>query len=83
MKQNKDKKQARIGDLLVRSNLITRRGLTNCLTIASQSESPIGQVLTINGFVTDEELNAGLRVQALVRDRLLPEEPAKPLSMKP
>ncbi|HMP50065.1 MAG TPA: hypothetical protein PKD05_00765 [Candidatus Melainabacteria bacterium] len=74
MKQNKDKKQALIGDLLVRADLITRRGLTNCLNIASQSESPIGQVLSINGFVTEEELNAGLRVQALIRDRLLPED---------
>ncbi|MBI1270942.1 hypothetical protein GC174_10965 [bacterium] len=73
MKQNKDKKQALIGDLLVRADLITRRGLTNCLNIASQSESPIGQVLSINGFVTEEELNAGLRVQALIRERLLPE----------
>lgn len=74
MKQNKDKKQALIGDLLVRANLITRKGLTNCLNIASQSNSPIGQVLTINGFVTEEELHAGLRVQALVRERLLPED---------
>ncbi|MCA9817946.1 MAG: hypothetical protein R3C24_14105 [Cyanobacteriota/Melainabacteria group bacterium] len=74
MKQNKDKKQALIGDLLVRADLITRRGLTNCLNIASQSESPIGQVLSINGFVTEEELNAGLRVQALIRERLLPED---------
>lgn len=63
-----------IGDLLVRADLITRRGLTNCLNIASQSESPIGQVLSINGFVTEEELNAGLRVQALIRERLLPED---------
>lgn len=74
MKQNKDKKQALIGDLLVRADLITRRGLTNCLNIASQSGAPIGQVLSINGFVTEEELNAGLRVQALIRDRLLPED---------
>lgn len=58
----------------MRADLITRRGLTNCLNIASQSESPIGQVLSINGFVTEEELNAGLRVQALIRDRLLPED---------
>lgn len=57
----------------MRADLITRRGLTNCLNIASQSESPIGQVLSINGFVTEEELNAGLRVQALIRERLLPE----------
>ena len=58
----------------MRADLITRRGLTNCLNIASQSESPIGQVLSINGFVTEEELNAGLRVQALIRERLLPED---------
>lgn len=74
MKHNIIKKQALIGDLLVRADLITRKGLSHCLNIASQTTSPIGQVLTINGYVTDEELNAGLRVQALVRDKLLPEE---------
>jgi len=35
---------------------------------------PIGQILTVNGFVTDEELDAALRVQALIRDKLLPEQ---------
>jgi len=68
------KKQALIGDLLVRAGLITRRDLTNALTIGRENNLPIGNVLSINGFVSEKELSSALRVQALVRDRLLPED---------
>ncbi len=67
-------KTALIGDLLVRSELISRHDLTNALTIARQMGLPIGHILSVNGFVSDEELYAALRVQALVRDKLLPEQ---------
>lgn len=63
-----------IGDLLVRSELISRHDLTNALTIARQMSLPVGHILTVNSFVTDEELNAALRVQALIRDKLLGEQ---------
>ncbi len=67
------KKRALIGDLLVRAGMISRQDLTSALTISKQLGTPIGQVLSINRFVTEAELSAALRVQALVRDRLLPE----------
>ncbi|MBX3135350.1 hypothetical protein KF707_03900 [Candidatus Obscuribacterales bacterium] len=74
MQTPRKEKQALIGDLLVRAELISRHDLTNALTIARQMSLPIGHILTVNGFVTDEELNAALRVQALVRDKLLAEQ---------
>jgi len=70
----KKEKQALIGDLLVRSELISRHDLTNALTIARQMALPIGHILSVNGFVSEEELSAALRVQALIRDKLLPEQ---------
>lgn len=76
MKQTSKEKQTLIGDLLVRSGLIERRDLSNGLKIASQSGLPIGQVLTVNGLVSQEELMAGLRLQALIRERLIPEPQA-------
>lgn len=74
MQTPRKEKKALIGDLLVRSDLITRHNLTNALTIARQMSLPIGHILTVNGFVTDEELSAALRIQALIRDNLLPEQ---------
>jgi hypothetical protein len=67
-------KQALIGDLLVRADLISRHDLTNALTIARQMGLPIGHILSVNNFVTDDELYAALRVQALIRDKLLAEQ---------
>lgn len=74
MQTPKKEKQALIGDLLVRSELISRHDLTNALTIARQMSLPIGHILSVNGFVSEEELSAALRVQALIRDKLLPEQ---------
>lgn len=68
------KKQALIGDLLVRAGLITSRDLINALQIGRENGLPIGNVLCVNGFVSEKELSSALRVQALVRDRLLPED---------
>lgn len=67
-------KQALIGDLLVRAELISRHDLTNALTIARQMGLPIGHILSVNNFVSDGELCAALRIQALIRDKLLPEQ---------
>lgn len=74
MQTPRKEKQALIGDLMVRAELISRHDLTNALTIARQMSLPIGHILTVNSFVTDEELNAALRVQALIRDKLLGEQ---------
>lgn len=67
-------KTALLGDLLVRSELISRHDLTTALTIARQMSLPLGHILSVNRFVNDHELYAALRVQALIRDRLLPEQ---------
>lgn len=74
MQTPRKEKQALLGDLLVRSELISRHDLTNALTIARQMSLPIGHILSVNGFVSEEELSAVLRVQALIRDKLLPEQ---------
>ncbi|MBK9143123.1 MAG: hypothetical protein IPM23_11545 [Candidatus Melainabacteria bacterium] len=76
VRQTSKEERTLIGDLLVRSGLIERSELTHCLAIARQSRLPIGQVLTVNGYVSQEELMAGLRIQALMRERLIAEDEA-------
>jgi len=63
-----------IGDLLVKSGLMAAEVLDEVNRLAFKMRLPIGRILTMHGYVTNEALAVALEVQARVRDQALPLE---------
>jgi hypothetical protein len=65
-----------IGDLLVRSGIISAELLEEVNRLAFKMRLPIGRILTMHGHVTDVLLSSALEAQARIKDRALPVEHA-------
>lgn len=61
-----------IGDLLVRSGLISSADLTEAVQVMRRLQMPIGRVLTMSGNVTQEVFQTALEAQSLIRDGVVP-----------
>ncbi len=57
----------KIGQLLLGAGLLSGADLAEALEIATESGQLIGRVLVMSGFVTDEQLKAGLAIQEKLR----------------
>lgn len=57
----------KIGQLLLGAGLLTGGDLAEALEIATESGQLIGRVLVMSGFVTEEQLKAGLSIQEKLR----------------
>lgn len=64
----------RIGDLLLKSGILTSEYIRNALHNFEQRGLPIGKVLVMSGYLTEPQLRTALEVQSLVNDGLLPLE---------
>jgi len=62
-----EERTVRIGELLIRAGFCTRGDLDEALEIAKDSGQLVGRVLTMSGFVKDDQLNAALRAQERLR----------------
>lgn len=60
-----------IGDLLVKSELITLGQLADAIPISQKTGLPVGRVLVSAGFITDDRLQQALLAQSLIRDKFL------------
>lgn len=60
-----------IGDLLVKSDLISLGQLADALPISQKTGLPVGRVLVSSGFITEDRLHSALMAQSLIRDKLL------------
>ncbi len=60
-----------IGDLLVKSELISLGQLADALPISQKTGLPVGRVLVSSGFITEDCLHSALMAQSLIRDKLL------------
>ncbi|MBX9685939.1 MAG: hypothetical protein K2X27_04505 [Candidatus Obscuribacterales bacterium] len=63
-----------LGDLLVRTGLVSRRDLADAIPISLKTGLPVGRILIGSGAVRESTMQAVLFAQSLVRDRLLDEE---------
>lgn len=61
-----------IGDLLVKSDLVTLGQFADAMPISLKTGLPVGRVLVGSGFLTEPEFKAAVMAQSLVRENLLP-----------
>ena len=61
-----------IGDLLVRSGLISAELLDEVNRLAFKMRLPIGRILTMHGHIADNVLTQALEIQSRIKDRALP-----------
>lgn len=66
--------QILIGDLLVKSDLVTMAHFAEAMPVSIKTGMPVGKVLIGSGHLTEERLRQVLSVQALVRDYILSPE---------
>jgi hypothetical protein len=65
-------KQIRIGELLMEAGIVEFDYIRNALQNFEQRGLPIGKVLVMSGYLTENQLRTALEVQSLVNDGLLP-----------
>jgi len=61
-----------IGDLLVKSELVSLGQFADAMPISLKTGLPVGRVLVGSGFLTEPEFKAAVTAQSLVRENLLP-----------
>lgn len=62
----------RLGDLLKASGIVSYEFLKEALTNFEEKGLPLGKVLLMSGFLTEDELQVALEIQTLVNNRQLP-----------
>ncbi len=68
--------QILVGDLLVKSELVSLPQLADAMPVALKTGVPVGRVLIASAFLSEEKFKQALSLQSLVRDRLISEEDA-------
>src|SRR5271154_4957477 len=68
----KDKSDLRIGELLIEAQILRARELSDAIKIAKVTSLPIGRILVMSSYVGEQEFQAAVKAQSLVRDGLLP-----------
>ncbi|HEY9678473.1 MAG TPA: hypothetical protein V6C76_10720 [Drouetiella sp.] len=71
-----DKNELRIGELLIQAEILTQADLDQAMKTARSTGLPIGRVLVMAGYLTDNEFQAAVQAQSLIRDGILPLEQA-------
>ena len=61
----------RIGSLLVTVGLLSESDLAEAAQLAVELGLPLGKVLVMSGFLTDEHLQAVIQVQSMLKDQLV------------
>ncbi len=68
--------QILVGDLLVKSELVSLPQLADAMPVALKTGVPVGRVLIASAFLSEEKFKQALSLQSLVRDHLISEEDA-------
>lgn len=67
-----DKNDLRIGELLIKAEILTRKDLDESMKTTRTTGLPVGRVLIMSGCVTEQEFQAAVQAQSLIRDGLVP-----------
>jgi len=65
-----------VGDLLVKSELVSLAQFADAMPVALKTGLPVGRVLIASGFLPEDSFRQVLTLQSLIRDRLVTEEVA-------
>lgn len=71
MSGQKNSSQILIGDLLVKSGLVSPGQMADAIPISMTSSLPIGRVLVSSGYLTEPKFKAAVQAQALIRENFL------------
>ena len=66
-----ENKPIRLGELLTRVGLLRSHELTEAIQIAGETGLPIGRVLIMSGYLTDQELQAAVQAQSFLKDKVI------------
>ena len=62
---------ARLGELLVETGWLTATDIEDALSVASETDQPLGHVLIVRGKLTAKEVRALILAQSLLRDQYI------------
>jgi hypothetical protein len=71
------KADLRLGQVLIDIGMISDQDLTQALNLAREVGLPVGRVLIMSAFVTEENLQAAVQLQSLLKDNLIDQTSAK------
>ncbi len=66
-----EQKVLRLGELLTQVGIVQPHELTEAIQTSSETGLPIGRVLIMSGYLTDQELQAAVQAQSLVKDKVI------------
>ena len=61
----------KIGDLLIRANILTIEELEDAVKLADKMRQPLGRILQMNGYCTEANLDDTLNIQQRINDKTL------------
>ncbi len=61
----------KIGDLLIRSNILTVEELEDAVKLADKMRQPLGRILQMNGYCSEANLEDTLNIQQKINDKTL------------
>lgn len=70
-------KEMRLGNLLVQLNLLSESDLSEASHLAVELGLPLGKVLVMSDFLTEEQLAAVIQAQSMLKDQLIELEVAR------
>jgi len=71
-----DKIDLRIGELLIEAGILNGKELSEAMKTARLTGLPVGRVLIMAGYVSEQEFQSSVQAQSLVRDGIVPLETA-------
>lgn len=71
------KADLRLGQVLIDIGMISEQDLTQALNLAREVGLPVGRVLIMSAFVTEENLQSAVQLQSLLKDNLVDQTSAK------
>ena len=66
-----ERKDVKIGEMLVAVGVVTSGDLTEAIQIAKRMNLPIGRVIVMSGVITEGNLQYALEAQSLIKDNML------------
>lgn len=66
-----EQKVIRLGELLTQVGIVQPNELGEAIQTSNETGLPIGRVLIMSGYLTDQELQAAVQAQSLMKDRVI------------
>jgi hypothetical protein len=64
-------KEMRLGNLLIQLKLLSQADLSEATQLAVELSLPLGKVLVMSGFLTDQQLQAIVHAQSMLKDQII------------